>query len=75
MLYFSINRLQILLFFRVDQQFSGQSTSYTLAEAQAIMEELRNIQKSLSCGEKEKVELMQVCMKWCIIIIIFTIFE
>lgn len=57
----------------MDQQFSGQSTSYTLAEAQAIMEELRNIQKSLSCGEKEKVELMQVCMKWCIIIIIFTI--
>lgn len=52
------------IFFRVDQQFSGQSTSYTLAEAQAIMEELRNIQKSLSCGEKEKVELMQVCMKW-----------
>lgn len=45
---------------RVDQQFSGQSTSYTLAEAQAIMEELRNIQKSLSCGEKEKAELMQV---------------
>ncbi|GFQ74226.1 protein kibra [Trichonephila clavata] len=44
---------------QVDQQFSGQTTSYTLAEAQAIMEELRNIQKSLSCGEKEKVELMQ----------------
>lgn len=46
--------------FRVDQQFSGQSTSYTLAEAQAIMEELRNIQKSLNCGKKEKAELMQV---------------
>ncbi|GIX79810.1 protein kibra [Caerostris darwini] len=44
---------------QVDQQFSGQTTSYTLAEAQAIMEELRNIQKSLSCGEKEKAELMQ----------------
>lgn len=46
--------------YRVDQQFSGQATSYTLAEAQAIMEELRNIQKSLSSGEKEKAELMQV---------------
>ncbi|KAF8784560.1 Protein kibra like protein [Argiope bruennichi] len=44
---------------QVDQQFSGQTTSYTLAEAQAIMEELRNIQKSLSSGEKEKAELMQ----------------
>ncbi|XP_015911058.1 protein kibra [Parasteatoda tepidariorum] len=44
---------------QVDQQFSGQSTSYTLAEAQAIMEELRNIQKSLNSGEKEKAELMQ----------------
>lgn len=44
---------------QVDQQFSGQTTSYTLAEAQAIMEELRNVQKSLSCGEKEKAELMQ----------------
>ncbi|KAG8186025.1 hypothetical protein JTE90_004445 [Oedothorax gibbosus] len=44
---------------QVDQQFSGQTTSYTLAEAQAIMEELRNIQKSLNCGKKEKAELMQ----------------
>ncbi|CAL1271093.1 unnamed protein product [Larinioides sclopetarius] len=44
---------------QVDQQFSGQTTCYTLAEAQAIMEELRNIQKSLSSGEKEKAELMQ----------------
>ncbi|XP_054709816.1 protein kibra-like [Uloborus diversus] len=44
---------------QVDQQFSGQTTSYTLAEAQAIMEELRNIQKSLNSGEKEKAELMQ----------------
>ncbi|XP_023210732.1 protein kibra-like isoform X2 [Centruroides sculpturatus] len=44
---------------RVDQQFSDQQTGYSLAEAQAIFEELRNIQKSLSSGEKEKIELMQ----------------
>ncbi|XP_018396456.1 PREDICTED: protein kibra [Cyphomyrmex costatus] len=32
---------------------------YNIMEAQAIMTELRNIQKSLSSGEKEKAELMQ----------------
>lgn len=32
---------------------------YNITEAQAIMTELRNIQKSLSSGEKEKAELMQ----------------
>jgi len=31
----------------------------TVGEAQAIMNELRNIQKSLISGEKERVELMQ----------------
>ena len=32
---------------------------YNITEAQAIVTELRNIQKSLSSGEKEKAELMQ----------------
>lgn len=32
---------------------------YNITEAQAIMSELRNIQKSLISGEKEKAELMQ----------------
>lgn len=35
------------------------SGCYNITEAQAIMTELRNIQKSLSSGEKEKAELMQ----------------
>lgn len=41
----------------------GQGTCYNIAEAQAIMAELRNIQKSLSSGEKEKAELMQSLAK------------
>ncbi|XP_074111346.1 WW and C2 domain containing protein kibra isoform X1 [Cotesia typhae] len=36
-----------------------QGGCYNITEAQAIMTELRNIQKSLSSGEKEKAELMQ----------------
>lgn len=43
---------------------SGQQGGcYNIAEAQAIMAELRNIQKSLSSGEKEKAELMQSLAK------------
>ena len=37
---------------------SSLPCGYTLQEAQAIMAELRNIQHSLSSGEKEKAELM-----------------
>lgn len=44
---------------RVDQQFSGQQGSYSLEEAKAIVEELCNIHKSLSKGEKERAQLMQ----------------
>lgn len=40
-----------------------QGGCYNIAEAQAIMVELRNIQKSLSSGEKEKAELMQSLAK------------
>ncbi|XP_048526075.1 protein kibra isoform X1 [Dendroctonus ponderosae] len=48
----------------VEQKLSmGQGTCYNIAEAQAIMAELRNIQKSLSSGEKEKAELMQSLAK------------
>ncbi|XP_020283351.1 protein kibra isoform X2 [Pseudomyrmex gracilis] len=44
----------------VEQKLSGHhSGCYNITEAQAIMTELRNIQKSLSSGEKEKAELMQ----------------
>ncbi|XP_030758332.1 protein kibra isoform X1 [Sitophilus oryzae] len=48
----------------VEQKLSmGQGMCYNIAEAQAIMAELRNIQKSLSSGEKEKAELMQSLAK------------
>ncbi|XP_050297590.1 protein kibra isoform X2 [Anthonomus grandis grandis] len=48
----------------VEQKLSmGQGTVYNISEAQAIMTELRNIQKSLSSGEKEKAELMQSLAK------------
>ncbi|XP_012149556.2 WW and C2 domain containing protein kibra isoform X1 [Megachile rotundata] len=44
----------------VEQKLSGHHGGcYNITEAQAIMTELRNIQKSLSSGEKEKAELMQ----------------
>lgn len=50
--------------FSVEQKLSShQGTYYNIAEAQAIMNELRNIQKSLSSGEKEKAELMQSLAK------------
>ncbi|KAJ9601061.1 hypothetical protein L9F63_000796, partial [Diploptera punctata] len=42
---------------------SHQGGCYNITEAQAIMTELRNIQKSLSSGEKEKAELMQSLAK------------
>ena len=44
----------------VEQKLSTYNGGcYNITEAQAIMTELRNIQKSLSSGEKEKAELMQ----------------
>ncbi|KAK9886964.1 hypothetical protein WA026_019222 [Henosepilachna vigintioctopunctata] len=48
----------------VEQKLSShQGTCYNLVEAQAIVAELRNIQVSLSSGEKEKAELMQSLAK------------
>lgn len=43
---------------RAESKLSSLPCGYTLQEAQAIMTELRNIQHSLSSGEKEKAELM-----------------
>ncbi|KAF4531755.1 hypothetical protein B566_EDAN014495, partial [Ephemera danica] len=40
-----------------------QAGCYNITEAQAIVAELRNIQKSLSSGEREKAELMQSLAK------------
>ncbi|XP_022903657.2 protein kibra isoform X1 [Onthophagus taurus] len=48
----------------VGQKLSrNQGMFYSITEAQAIMNELRNIQKSLSSGEKEKADLMQSLAK------------
>jgi len=43
---------------QAESKLSSLPCGYTLEEAQAIMTELRNIQHSLSSGEKEKAELM-----------------
>nr|SVE89711.1 EOG090X00VK [Daphnia sinensis] len=43
---------------QAETKLSSLPCGYTLQEAQAIMAELRNIQHSLSSGEKEKAELM-----------------
>ncbi|XP_059481986.1 protein kibra [Neocloeon triangulifer] len=40
-----------------------QAGCYNISEAQAILAELKNIQKSLSLGEREKAELMQSLAK------------
>ncbi|RZC37858.1 Myosin tail 1, APG6, and/or AAA 27 domain containing protein [Asbolus verrucosus] len=46
----------------VEQKLNSHQ-GYNIVEAQAIMAELVNIQKSLSSGEKEKAELMQSLAK------------
>nr|SVE74953.1 EOG090X00VK [Daphnia dolichocephala] len=43
---------------QAETKLSSLPCGYTLQEAQAIMAELRNIQHSLSSGEKEKADLM-----------------
>ncbi|CAK1589007.1 unnamed protein product [Parnassius mnemosyne] len=47
----------------VEQKLSAQQGCYNITEAQAIMTELKNIQKSLTSGEKEKADLMQSLAK------------
>lgn len=52
------------MYFRVEQKLSGpQGGCYNITQAQAIMAELREIQRSLSSGEQEKVELMRSLAK------------
>lgn len=50
---------------RVNAKFTDNGHVFTMEEAQAIRAELHNIQKSLSTGEQEKVELMKslACLK------------
>jgi len=45
------------------EQKLGAEGFYNLTEAQAIVTELKNIQMSLSSGEKERAELMQSLAK------------
>jgi protein KIBRA len=47
----------------VEQKISSQQGCYNITEAQAIMTELKNIQKSLTSGEKERADLMQSLAK------------
>lgn len=69
LLYSGFKNFQIFNFFveflfSVEHKLnSSQGTCYNISEAQAIMTELRNIQKSLSWGEKERAELMQSLAK------------
>lgn len=51
------------LCFRVEQKLSSQQGCYNITEAQAIMTELKNVQKSLTSGEKERADLMQSLAK------------
>lgn len=46
-------------------KYSDEQHNLTLEEAQAIKNELYHIQKSLSVGEQEKIELMKslACLK------------
>ena len=50
---------------RVKDKYSEESNGLTLEEARAIKTELNNIQKSLTVGEQEKIELMKnlACLK------------
>lgn len=54
--------------FRVDEKVAGLNGGYSLCEARAIMEEIRQIQKHLHTGEKEKQDLMQVSVMHVLLI-------
>ncbi|XP_043928509.1 protein WWC3 isoform X2 [Protopterus annectens] len=47
----------------IDRKMSIYHTNYKLDEAQAIMNELRNLKKSICTGEKERQDLMQSLAK------------
>ena len=53
----------IWYFDRVDQKLSGQNGGYNLSQATAIVGEIRQMQASLTLGEQEKQNLMQVKYK------------
>lgn len=43
----------------IDQKVSSSPSGYKLQEAEAILTEVRSIRNAISCGEKEKQELIQ----------------
>jgi len=47
----------------VDQKLSGPGTGYNLEKAREIVGQMRMIQQDLQCGEREKIELMQVSLQ------------
>ncbi|TKS75011.1 Protein WWC3 [Collichthys lucidus] len=47
----------------IDRKMSCSQTNYKLDEAQAIFNELRNIKKAISTGEKERQDLIQSLAK------------
>uniref|UniRef100_A0A8C9SQ90 WWC family member 3 n=1 Tax=Scleropages formosus TaxID=113540 RepID=A0A8C9SQ90_SCLFO len=47
----------------IDRKMSSSQTSYKLDEAQAILNELRAIKKSITTGEKERQDLIQSLAK------------
>ncbi len=67
--YFLISKNVLKNCFRVEKKLSGSGSGlngggcYNLLEAQAIITELREIQRSLSSGEKERMDLMQSLAK------------
>ena len=48
------------MYFRIDEKMGGAQQTYNLDQAQDILHRMKTIQKSLSTGEREKHDLMQV---------------
>ena len=51
--------LNFFLFTRIDEKMSSPESLYTREQAQDILGRIRNIQKSLHSGQREKLDLMQ----------------
>ena len=45
---------------RIDKKMSDAQGSYKLDEAQAVLRETKAIKKAITCGEKEKQDLIKV---------------
>ncbi|KAL1023703.1 hypothetical protein UPYG_G00044810 [Umbra pygmaea] len=48
---------------QIDQKLCGEQSGYRLLEAKAIVTELKSLRKAISCGEKEKLDLIQSLAK------------